>query len=69
VPKESLTIKEVANVLSCHWQTVRSLINDGKLPAFRVGRHVRVAKIDLLAFRGRNKYQRRKTKRNAASVS
>jgi predicted adenylyl cyclase CyaB len=45
-----LTIKEAAQVLGVHWQTVRNYIDQGKLPAHRMGKLVRILKEDLEAF-------------------
>lgn len=52
---ESLTIATVARVLGVCERTVQRLIKSGKLPAFKVGRVIRVARTDLLEFRKRNK--------------
>ena len=44
---EFLTVAEVASTLRLTEQTVRNWIDDGKLPAFRIGRRVRVARSDF----------------------
>jgi len=45
--EEFLTVAEVASLLRLNEQTVRNWIDDKKLPAFRIGRRVRVARSDL----------------------
>ena len=45
--EEFLTVTEVASLLRLNEQTVRNWIDDKKLPAFRIGRRVRVARSDL----------------------
>ena len=42
-----LTVAEVAELLKLNQQTVRNWIDAGKLPAFRVGRRVRILRTDL----------------------
>lgn len=49
--------------------TVYRMVHSGRLPAFRVGRLIRIAKVDLLAYRDRNKYRRREAKKAAAAQS
>lgn len=44
---ELLTVKEVAEYLRMGLLTTYKLINEGKLPAFKVGRQWRVKKDDL----------------------
>jgi excisionase family DNA binding protein len=44
---EYLTVKEIADRLKLNQQTLRNWIDDGKLPAVRVGRRVRVRRVDL----------------------
>jgi len=47
-PEESfLTVAEVAELLKLNQQTVRNWIDAGTLPAFRVGRRVRILRGDL----------------------
>lgn len=68
-PRETLSVAQVAEILSCHRQTAYYLITDGRLPAFRIGRAIRVAKVDLLAFRDRNKYRKRKPRKKPVAKS
>jgi excisionase family DNA binding protein len=42
-----LTVAEVAELLKLNQQTVRNWIDQGTLPAFRVGRRVRIDRKDL----------------------
>jgi excisionase family DNA binding protein len=44
---ETLTIEEVAQILRVHEQTVRNLIRQRKLKAFRVGTQLRVKRSEL----------------------
>lgn len=44
------TIKEAAEYLKVHWQTVRNYINSGKLKASKAGRNVRIRESDLTNF-------------------
>jgi len=46
-PPELLTVAEVAGVLKLNQQTVRNWIDEGRLPAIRVGRRVRVRRSDF----------------------
>jgi excisionase family DNA binding protein len=47
-PEESfLTVAEVAEMLKLNQQTVRNWIDQGSLPAFRVGRRVRIKRSDF----------------------
>jgi excisionase family DNA binding protein len=47
-PDESfLTVAEVAAMLKLNQQTVRNWIDQGSLPALRVGRRVRIRRSDL----------------------
>ena len=47
-PEESfLTVAEVAEMLKLNQQTVRNWIDQGSLPAIRVGRRVRIRRSDL----------------------
>lgn len=52
---EALTVARVASVLGVHINTVRKLIRRGALPAFRVGRRLRVARVDLIEYRRRQR--------------
>jgi excisionase family DNA binding protein len=42
-----LTVAEVAEILKLNQQTVRNWIDQGSLPAVRVGRRVRIKRSDL----------------------
>ncbi len=44
---EFLTVAEVAEVLKLNQQTVRNWIDQGSLPAVRVGRRVRIKRADF----------------------
>ena len=44
---EFLTVKEIADRLKLNQQTVRNWIDQEKLPAVRIGRRVRVRRVDL----------------------
>src|SRR5947208_11446957 len=47
-PEDSfLTVAEVAEMLKLNQQTVRNWIDQGSLPALRVGRRVRIKQSDL----------------------
>jgi len=52
---EFLTVAEIARILKLNQQTVRNWIDQGSLPALRVGRRVRVRRsdFDALVERGR----------------
>jgi excisionase family DNA binding protein len=45
--EEFLTVAEIAGILKLNQQTVRNWIDQGTLPAFHVGRRVRVARADF----------------------
>jgi excisionase family DNA binding protein len=45
--EEFLTVAEVADMLKLNQQTVRNWIDQGSLPALRVGRRVRIRRSDL----------------------
>ena len=45
--EEFLTVAEVAAVLRLNQQTIRNWLAEGRLPALRVGRRVRVLRSDL----------------------
>jgi excisionase family DNA binding protein len=47
VDDEFLTVAEVAETLKLNQQTIRNWIDQGSLPALRVGRRVRVLRRDL----------------------
>jgi excisionase family DNA binding protein len=46
-PDAFLTVAEVAEVLKLNQQTVRNWIDQGSLPAIRVGRRVRIKRSDF----------------------
>jgi excisionase family DNA binding protein len=46
-PDTFLTVADVAELLKLNQQTVRNWIDQGSLPAFRVGRRVRIRRADL----------------------
>jgi excisionase family DNA binding protein len=46
-PDELLTVAEVAATLKLNQQTVRNWIDQGSLPALRVGRRVRIKRSDF----------------------
>jgi excisionase family DNA binding protein len=48
--QEIMTISQVAKYLQISDMTTYKLVQDGKIPAFKVGRHWRVKKEDLSAF-------------------
>ena len=48
--KESFRIDETAEYLGVCERTIRRLINKGELPAFRIGRSLRIRKKDLQQF-------------------
>jgi excisionase family DNA binding protein len=52
---EFLTVAEIAAILKLNQQTIRNWIDNGSLPALRIGRRVRVIRRDLdeLIDRGR----------------
>lgn len=45
--EEFLTVAEVAEILKLNQQTVRNWIDQGSLPALRVGRRVRIKRSDF----------------------
>ncbi|WHH60954.1 helix-turn-helix domain-containing protein [Petroclostridium sp. X23] len=48
--KEILTVSQVAEYLQLSEMTTYKLVQEGKIPAFKIGRHWRVKKSDLNAF-------------------
>jgi excisionase family DNA binding protein len=46
-PDEFLTVAEIAELLKLNQQTVRNWIDQGSLPAVRVGRRVRIKRSDF----------------------
>lgn len=49
-PARPFTPETLAEHWSCSAQHVRDLVRAGKLPAFRVGRLIRIRREDVLAF-------------------
>lgn len=47
---EIMTVTEVAEYLKISEVTTYKLVQDGKMPAFKIGRHWRVKKDDLSEF-------------------
>ena len=45
-----LTVREAANYLKVHWQTVRNYINSGKLNSSKIGKNIRIRESDLQNF-------------------
>jgi excisionase family DNA binding protein len=45
--REFLTVAEIAELLKMNPQSIRNWIDAGKLPAYRVGRRVRVSRADF----------------------
>jgi len=45
--EEYLTVAEVAELLKLNQQTVRNWIDQGSMPAIRIGRRVRIRRSDL----------------------
>ena len=48
--KTTFTLQEAAVLLSCHATTLRRAIQNGTLPAARLGREYRISRTDLEAF-------------------
>lgn len=48
---EYLSPKEVAAVLRCHLDTIYARLEEGSLPAYRVGRQWRIKRSDIEALR------------------
>jgi len=44
---ELITIKEAANQLKVHPNTIRNFINNGLLKSFKIGRTIRIQQIEL----------------------
>ena len=42
-----LTVQDIADLLKVNQQTVRNWIDTGRLPAVRIGRRIRVRRVDL----------------------
>jgi excisionase family DNA binding protein len=47
---EIMTVNEVAEYLKISEVTTYKLVQEGKIPAFKIGRHWRVKRIDLEEF-------------------
>ncbi|WP_096153395.1 MULTISPECIES: helix-turn-helix domain-containing protein [Bacillus] len=47
--QEIMTISQVAEYLQISEMTTYKLVQEGKIPAFKIGRHWRVKKDDLMA--------------------
>ncbi len=54
-----LTIKETADYLKVHWQTVRKYIHEGKLPSSKVGKNIRVLESDVWRLVTRDKEKKK----------
>lgn len=52
------TIKEAADYLKVHWQTVRSYIGSKKLKSFKIGKNIRVRESDLQKFISQKKQKK-----------
>ena len=52
--KPMLTVHETADFLKIRESTVRSLINERRLRAVKIGKEWRIAQVDLLAFLNEN---------------
>jgi len=50
--EQLLTIKEAAEYLNIHWQTVRKYISEGQLKSVKVGNNVRLTKSEIEKFIG-----------------
>ena len=69
VDEEFLTVAEVAAILKLNQQTVRNWIDEGSLPAFRLGRRVRIRRSDLDRFVEAGSTVRRHNHRRASGVA
>lgn len=47
---EFLTVAEIAAILKLHQQTIRNWIDRGELPSVKIGRSVRVKRVDFERF-------------------
>lgn len=45
-----LSVREVADALGVHPETIRRLIHDGRLDAIRIGRVLRIRRVELDRF-------------------
>jgi excisionase family DNA binding protein len=48
--KEIMTVSQVAKYLQLSEMTTYKLVQEGKIPAFKIGRHWRIKKDDLSEF-------------------
>ena len=55
IEPELFSVREVADRLGVHPETIRRLIHEGRMDAVRVGRVLRVARADVEAFIGRQR--------------
>lgn len=46
------SIKEVANILNFHWQTVRNMILRGEIKATKIGRQWRISEKEIQRLKG-----------------
>ena len=53
--EEMLTIRQVADELKVHYETVRGWIQSGELVALDIGRGYRISRIDLEDFKRRRR--------------
>jgi len=51
--RDYVTIKEAARILSVHVNTVRALVREGKLDVLRIGRAIRIQRMELQKLRYR----------------
>jgi len=52
---EFYTVKQVAELLQVHWQTILNYIKSGKLIAVKLGKGYRIGKKDLEIFLKQNR--------------
>lgn len=52
---EFYTVKQVAELLQVHWQTILNYIKGGKLKAVKLGKGYRIEKKDLEVFLKKSK--------------
>ena len=60
MPEEMLTIKQVADELHVHYETVRGWIQSGELVALEIGRGYRISRTDLEDFKRRRRTDHRR---------
>lgn len=58
------TIDQVADILGMHHKTIRKFINNGKLPANKIGKQWRITSDDLNVFMGKNTVNTKKEERS-----